>query len=134
MDSHTLPPFIPRKPIRYRPRTARAPQAGPPVALTLVAATYSTGAWVRLTFDRNVNIAGIHVANITVNDDPSDEAYVGSGAATLFSANTVQVPLVVAHSSSGPGIALTATNATGIVAVDDGGTWAGVTNVALPFP
>lgn len=105
-----------------------------PTLLTLVSASYSSGAWVRLTFDRNVNIAGIHVAAITVNDDPSDEAYVGSGAATLFAPQTVQVPLVILHGSSGPGTELTATNATGIVAADDGGTWAGVTSLSLPFP
>lgn len=123
--------IIPPLPAR---RIRRTPPLAPPAALTLVAATYSSGAWVRLTFDRNISIASIHVANITVNDDPSDEAYVGSGTATLFAANTVQVPLAVAHSSSGPGVELTATSATGIVAGDDGGTWAGVVNLSLPFP
>jgi hypothetical protein len=107
---------------------------GAPAALTLVAATYGTGAWVRLTFDRAVDIAAISVAAITVNDDPSDEAYVGSDVATLFAPQTVQVPLVIQHGASGPGTELSATNASGIVAVDDGGTWAGVTDLALPFP
>jgi hypothetical protein len=130
----TLPPFIPRKPIRYRPRSASALTAPPPpVALTLVAATYSTGAWVRLTFDRAVDIAAIDVAAITVNDDPSDEAYIGTGVATLFTPETVQVPLVISHGASGPGTQLTATADTGIVAGDDGGTWAGVSELGLPF-
>jgi hypothetical protein len=44
------------------------------------------------------------------------------------------VPLVISHGSSGPGTELTATSATGIVAVDDGGTWAGVSDLSMPFP
>jgi hypothetical protein len=103
-------------------------------ALTLVAATYSTGTWVRLTFDRAVTIAAINVAAITVNDDDSDEMWVGSGAATLFAPQTVQVPLVILHGATGPGTQLYATSTTGIVAVNDGGRWAGVTNLSLPFP
>jgi hypothetical protein len=122
--------FQPRKVSHRRPRVSPPPT---PVALTLVAASYSTGAWVRLTFDRAVDIAAIHVAAITVNDDNSDEAYVGSGAATLFTSVTVQVPLVISHGATGPGTELTATNATGIVAADDGGTWAGVSALSLPF-
>jgi hypothetical protein len=121
--------FQPRKVPHRRPRVSTPT----PVALTLVAASYSTGAWVRLTFDRAVDITAINVAAITVNDDPSDEAYVGTGVATLFAPETVQVPLVISHGASGPGTELTATNATGIVAVDDGGTWAGVSDVSLPF-
>jgi hypothetical protein len=125
-------------PLIYRRRAGamkarKAPPAPPPAALTLVAASYSTGAWVRLTFDRAVDIAGINVAAITVNDDPSDEAYVGSGTATLFAPETVQVPLVISHGASGPGTELSATGASGIVAVDDGGTWVGVADLSLPF-
>jgi hypothetical protein len=134
---HSFPPLgihmiiIPPIPSRRR---NKAGSTAAPAALTLVAATYSTGAWVRLTFDRHVNIAGLLVAAITVNDDDSDEFWIGSGTATLFAPQTVQVPLVILHSSSGPGTELTATNATGIVAGDDGGTWAGVANLSLPFP
>jgi hypothetical protein len=121
-------------PIPVRRSRKNPPRVVAPAALTLVAATYSTGAWVRLTFDRAVNIGAIHVAAITVNDDDSDEFYIGSGTATLFAANIVQVPLVILHGSTGPGTQLTATSASGIVAGDDGGTWAGVVNLALPFP
>src|SRR4051812_31407669 len=93
-------PMIIVPPIAFRRR--RKAVAG----LTLVAASYSTGAWVRLTFDRAINITGIHVAAITVNDDNSDEAWVGSGVATLFAPQTVQVPLVILHGATGPGTQL----------------------------
>lgn len=129
-----LEPVIPKF-RRHRGRVRRVARQSPPAAaLTLVAASYSTGAWVRLTFDRAVDIAGIDVAAITVNDDPSDEAYVGSGVATLFAPETVQVPLVISHGAMGPGTELTATAATGIVATDDGGTWVGVSDLSMPFP
>src|SRR4051794_26985947 len=98
--------FQPTRPPRRRRARSAAPTP-PPVALTLVAAIYSTGAWVRLTFDRAVDIAAIEVAAITVNDDNSDEAYVGSGVATLFAPETVQVPLVISHGATGPGTELT---------------------------
>ena len=41
--------------------------------------------------------------------------------------------MVVQDWSSGD-ISLTASAGTGIVAENDGGTWAGVTDLALPFP
>jgi hypothetical protein len=125
--------MLTKTPPRFRKHQGRSARRGP-AALLLVSATYSTGAWVRLTFDRAVDISGIHVAAITVNDDDSDETYVGSGTASLFTPNTVQVPLAILHGSTGPGTELTASNATGIAADDDGGTWAGVTNAALPYP
>lgn len=106
----------------------------PAVALKLLAATYSTGAWVRLTFDRAVDISAINVTTVYVNDDDSDEAYTGTGTATLVSAQEVQVPLAILHGSTGPGTQLTVSGNSGIVAVDDGGKWAGVSAVGLPFP
>ena len=127
-----LPPKTHRK--RYRVKLKAAPP--PPVALTLVAAEFhSAGSpWLRVTFDRAVDIAGIDVAAFYVNDDNSDEAYGGTGTATLVSAAQVQVSMVIVHAATGPGTQLTVGADSGIVAVDDGGTWAGVTVLALPFP
>jgi hypothetical protein len=45
----------------------------------------------------------------------------------------LRLPLVILNGATGPGTELTATNATGIVAADDGGTWAGVSELGLPF-
>jgi hypothetical protein len=120
-------------PKRKNIRPPREPKK-PAVALTLVAATYSTGAWVRLTFDRAVDISAINVTTVFVNDDDSDEAYTGSGTATLVTAQQVQIPLAILHGSTGPGTKLSVSGNSGIVAVDDGGKWAGVSALALPFP
>jgi len=46
----------------------------------------------------------------------------------------VSVNLQVVGEPTGALTTLTASAATGIVAVDDGGTWAGTTNTELPFP
>lgn len=108
--------------------------SAPPVALTLVAASYSTAAWVRLSFDRDINIAAIHVGAIIVSDANTGQTYVGSGVATRIATQTVQVPLAILTTSTGSGIKLTASGATGIVAVNDGGTWGGVSQLVLPFP
>jgi hypothetical protein len=89
--------------------------------------------WIRLTFDRAVEISGINVAAFYVNDDDSDEAYTGSGAATLVDPQTVQIPMAIVHGATGPGTQLTVGDDSGIVASDDGGTWAGANVLPLPF-
>jgi len=45
----------------------------------------------------------------------------------------VEITLVPIGTASGA-LRISATAASGIVAVDDGGTWAGVTDLGLPFP
>ena len=118
------------------PRTRR-PRGGRPRALkslTLVAATYQAGAWVRLTFDRPVDATGLAPAAVTVADQPAGALYRGTGAATAVSPQTVQIALQAFNMTSGTARLLNATAATGLVADDDGGQWAGATNVALPFP
>lgn len=119
-------------------RKSNRPPLDPPkkaaVALNLVATTYQSGASVRLTFDRAVDLSAIHVTAVYVNDDDSDEAYTGAGTATRVSAQEVQVPLAILHGSTGPGTQLSVSGASGIVAVDDGGTWSGVSVLPLPFP
>jgi hypothetical protein len=119
----------PPKNIRRRPPRPRA------VAdLRLVSATYQSAASVRLTFDRPVKIAALDVSAITVSDgDGTGTLYQGHGSAVMVSPQTVQVPLQGVGMTSG-GVTLTATAATGIVAEDDGGTWAGTSDLPLPFP
>jgi hypothetical protein len=123
-------------PKRRHRRPPRSPALAAPLALMLVAASYDRTAhlnWVRLRFDRAVEIGGIDVAAVYVNDDDSDEAYIGGGSASLVTAQEVQVPLVILHGSTGPGTQLTVSAASGIIAADDGGTWAGVSALPLPF-
>ena len=119
---------------RKRRRPPAAPT--PPAALVLVSAAYDhAGPNVTLTFDRQIDVAGIDVTAVTVNDD--DVAGIelrGAGAVTLTGPAAVRIPLADVGIAQQPGTFLTATAATGIVAADDGGTWAGATGLALPYP
>ncbi len=63
--------------------------------LNLVAAEYEEGAWVRLTFDRAIDISAMNGGAITVNDGPlSGTLWVGLEApGTLIGPATVQIEL-----------------------------------------
>ena len=105
------------------------------VPLTLVAVAYEPGVAVELTFDRAIDIGAIDAQLITV-DDAADTALTydgGGGAATLVSPTTVRVLLSFTGGSVGAGIRLSAAAGNGIVAVDDGVTWAGATDLVIPF-
>jgi len=74
-------------------------------------------------------------AAITVQDGEfAVGLFVGSGPATVVNPTTIQVFLEQIGSPTVPDVELSATAGTGIVAADDGGTWAGVTALVLPFP
>jgi len=49
MDTPTLPPFIPRRPIRYRPRAGRAPLDAP-------AASYVANTSVQLGMQKGTGV------------------------------------------------------------------------------
>src|SRR5687768_9711165 len=122
-----LPPaIVPSKPRVRRKRRVPAPSTPPPAALVLVAATYSDSPpTIRLTFGRAIDIAGLDGGQITLDDGNFGVRYVATGPAALFDAQTVDIELAELEPFEGTGVLLTATGATGIVAVDDGGTWAG---------
>jgi len=58
----------------------------------------------------------------------------GQGGATLVDPMTVQVPLDRIGDSSESGVHLFVSASSGIVASGDGAAWAGVRDLALPFP
>jgi hypothetical protein len=125
--------IVPEIPFRFRRPRRQQPQGAAP--LELLSGVYVSAASVRLTFDRAINIAAISTGAIIVNDnDDVGEKFEGQGAATLLAPETVEIGLVPAGGPSGTGITLTASAANGIVAVDDGGTWVGVTDFALSVP
>jgi hypothetical protein len=130
--------FQPRKPFRHRARehASTAEATPPPVALTLGGATYDTDDFsVVLTFDRAVDASGLNAAAVTLEDGEfAAGSFVGSGPATVIGPTTIRVFLEEIGGPSVPDVELTATAMTGIVAVDDGGTWEGVTGLVLPFP
>ena len=110
----------------------------PPVqALTLVAATYDPdiGPTLRLTFDCAIDIDALDGQQIVVDDNANlNLKFDAVGVATLESPTRVAITLEEIDVGTGEGITLDATTDSGIVAVDDGGTWDGVTELALPFP
>ena len=122
---------------KRRGRRRRTPPPAPPApaALTLTAATYDpAGPTVTLSFDRAIDVAGLVASQVTV-DDAGDTgfSYAGTAVASQPTPQSVVVALAPAGSPEGPTV-LNATASTGIVADDDGGTWAGVTDLELPFP
>ena len=105
----------------------------PPAALTLVAAAYDAVSHVvDLTFDRPVSVAGADPNQFLVDEDTGDR-YRGSGAPTLLAPAVVRVTLAPSGPVIVPQTVLIAGPDTHLAAVDDGGTWAGVTNLPLPF-
>jgi len=126
-------------PVPYRPRRGRVKStaARPPgVALMLVYAYYDENVGVlRLQFDRAINSAALNGAAITLRDGSFDNTtYNGISEVSVIDPKTIDVTLVAVGSWSVDEVTLTVTNLSGIVAVNDGGTWAGVVNLALPFP
>jgi hypothetical protein len=105
------------------------------VALNLVAATYDVDTQsVTLVFDRAVDVSTFDPAEITLQDGIyTAGSFVGSGPATVVNPTTIQVFLEQIGSPTVSDVELSATAFTGIVAVDDGGTWAGVSDLVLPF-
>ena len=87
---------------------------------------------VTLAFDRAIDVASIRVAAIEVGTIATGGLYQGSGVATLVDPRTVQVPLALVGAYPGSSVELFAGADTGIVATDDGGTWAGTGDVPLP--
>jgi hypothetical protein len=103
----------------------------------LESAVYEEGEEVAivLTFDRAIDIAGMDGAQIVVNDG----VYVGNrfaatGAATMLTPASVRILMNPIGEAEVGAVTLTASAASGIAAVDDGGMWGGVTDVELPFP
>ena len=92
------------------------------------------GPFVTLTFGRAVSIAGFDGSQLSVEHQVNEVVYAASSA-TLLDPATVKVELFVdAACPAGPDVLLDAAAGNGIVAVDDGGTWAGASELELPYP
>ena len=130
---------IPPAPFRNRRgRPLRRPPAAtpPPVAPTLVAATYAESTEVSLDFDRPVDVAGFDGSQIVVDDaEFALTRYAATGLVTQTGPASLLIGLEpIGPATGGSGVTLTASAASGIVAVDGGAAWAGVADVELPFP
>ncbi|MGB7159619.1 MAG: hypothetical protein WBD40_16245 [Tepidisphaeraceae bacterium] len=127
----------PLQPPRRRSRSKRrTTQPMPPVALTLVAASYDKDlSCVDLAFDRAIDIGAMDVTSVAVDDDTfRGLRLAGFETPVLLNPTTVRVSLNEVGGAMQPGVHLTTGAGNGIVAVDDGGTWAGATDLLLPFP
>ena len=125
---------------RYRKRHVikpRAAQSGPP-ALVLALAEFTfvgPGGALTLVFDRAIDIAAFVPGAITLQDPSgSGFGFVGTGVVDTPDAQTVVVEMGSTGTAEGTLDVVTATSSTGIIAVDDGATWPGVTGLGLPFP
>jgi hypothetical protein len=122
-------------PFRKRPQGQSKPgRTTPrPPALNLVSASYATFQ-VTLSFDRAIDVSAFDVSTIFVNDAERSMALQGGGEFSLSDANTVSLSMSEIGDYEGGETVLIASANSGIVAVDDGGTWDGTEGTGLPFP
>jgi hypothetical protein len=113
----------------------RPAAAATPAALTLVSAAFDDGALtLTLTFDRAIDIAGIDVSAFWVDDGVVGFRYQGWDTASLDGPATVLVQMNGIDDSTVPDVVMNVSAGSGIVAADDGASWAGATDLPLPFP
>jgi hypothetical protein len=123
--------YLPAK----RKGRGRSTEATPLATLLLISASYDESVpAVFLTFDRAVDASAFVAGQVIVDDGSiAPGLWGGVGAAGILGPTQIAVALErLGDAPVGP-VTLTATALTGITAVDDGGTWAGVTDVGLPF-
>jgi hypothetical protein len=125
------PPKFRQRRGRVKGTTALPPA---PVALTLVSASFDPGGLhVFLTFDRAIDVAGLHADQIAVASGLTRNHYVGDPAGASVSGAMLTLLMDITSSSPAGLTLLFASATTGIVAVNDGGTWAGADTLVLPF-
>ena len=131
------PSIIPAKRRIRRKRRTAASSSPAPAALTLVSASFDAGpggAILRLTFNKPVDVEGIFPGNLQVDDAVSATQWEGQGPVTFVNPSTIDVGMFEIQAQAYPDTRLNALEPTGIVAVEDGEPWAGVSDLLLPFP
>ena len=115
------------------PRPKRVPT--PRATLTLVSANYDdTVPLLSLVFDRAIDASAFVAAQVIVSDGSINMSlYGGVGPAIVEAPERISVALERLGATPLAPTTLTASAITGITAVDDGGSWAGVSDVGLPF-
>jgi hypothetical protein len=101
----------------------------------LVSANYDeTVPILSLVFDREIDASGFVASQVVVHDGSINMGvYGGVGPAIIEAPSRFSVALTRLADAPLAPTTLSATALTGLVAVDDGGTWAGVSDVGLPF-
>ena len=118
---------------RRRGQSRTEPSVPLPAGPVLVGVEYLVSSYVRLTFDRDIDVSGIVPAKVRVNDAELGDLMEGSSPVMLLTPQRVEINLLYLSAATGPGLTLTVGPGNGIVALEDGAAWAGVTNVAIPF-
>ena len=129
-----IPPIPARRHQKTTPPSAPTP---PPAPLVLVAATYDENdAIVLLTFDRAVDVSAFDGAAVFLGDPTfNNTAYAGTSPAYLDAPTIVRVVLTATGPYFNTEVDLNVGAGNGIVAVDDGGAWAGTGGILfLPYP
>src|SRR5262249_49694777 len=125
-----LLPTTPKTPRRSR----RARRHGR--ALVLVEVIYShVDFLLELAFDRAIDISRFDGSQFTITDGVHNhQQYSGETPPDVLDPTRISITLDAVGAYAPTDLKLSATAMTGIKAVDDGGTWAGVTDLNLPFP
>src|SRR5688572_21573979 len=109
--------IVPTIPFRRRKRAKRT-ATPPPPPLALVSAVYdhdgAGGPTLTLTFNRPVNIDNYDGSQLTVEDQPNSDIYLGLNGISLLDPVTVEIILGEWETTSGSQVLLTATGTTGI--------------------
>ncbi len=130
----TIPPPIFRRHHKAKgasvdsPAPPPPPPVGPPI---LLSGLYSDSEWVRLTFDRAVNIDAIEAYYFDVFDPHNGILFEGNSGATLIAPETVEIILEIIAPWSGSQTLLNAAAGNGIVSAIDASPWAGVSGFVL---
>ena len=119
-----------RRSTRKRPTVTKLPPVAGPV---LVGVAYESEGAMQLQFDRAVDVSGADTTKIVVSDATLGQTLRGTGPAGQQSGDDAIVFLEPIGPSVGTGVRLSASVGNGIVAVDNGGAWAGVNGVEIPF-
>ena len=125
----------PKRQSKLPPKEKVPPGPLPPAQLVLVSAYYDDmDIRLQLGFDRKIDMSAFDGSGIFVRDGTfHGMLYVATGSWEVVTDTTIRVSLDPVEEFVGEDVELTAGDATGIVAVDDGGTWPGVSGVELPM-
>ena len=130
-----IPPQFRRR--RSRPKAAAGVPAPAPLALVAASYTPSEGGsdpLLTLQFSRPIDASGFIIEAFLVRDTEASFQYYVPSSWGMNDPQTVEFTLLATEPASGSGVILNVTEGNGIVAVDDGEPWAGVSELPLPWP
>jgi hypothetical protein len=104
----------------------------PAQPLALQSVEYFAGESITLQFDRAIDVSHFDGSQVTIMDAGATQmTYLASNSTTQPDPTQVTLTLVAQGPYTGDTNLMDATALTGIVAVDDGGTWPGVTDYPI---